>query len=71
MKISEETKKIVSCYNVSEEEKRKMEKEIQEYVDKRIEGIMGEHHRKWVEEMKKIAQNEWEEWMKLIEKKNV
>ena len=70
MKISEEIKRIVSCYNFPENEKRNMEQELQDYVDKKVKHIFDAHHKTWVIKMKKIAKAEWDEWRKLVEAKS-
>ena len=66
MKISNEIKRIVEAYNISEPQRLKMEKELQEYVDKRIKEMIEQQRKQWAEEMKRIAKKEW---MKMIESK--
>ena len=66
MKTSDEIKRILASYNISEKEKLKLGKELQKYIDMRIKEIAEQQRIQWSEKMKKLAR---EELMKMIESK--
>jgi hypothetical protein len=66
MKTSDEIKRILTSYNISEKEKSKLGKELQEYIDKRIKEIAEQQRIQFSEKMKKLAR---EELLKMIESK--
>lgn len=66
MKTSDEIKRILATYNISEKNKLKLEKELQEFIDKRIKEIAEQQRIQWSDKMKKLAQ---EELMKMIQSK--